>query len=294
MDKRKQLCVVFDIDETLIHFVSKRYRSLWDNLNESIKSKFDVIDLGEGGDVIMLRPHINELFDYFKSKPEIKVALWTYSEREYSEHISKILSKKLNLPSDFFMFTWGAEDMETTEDYEASGLPKDLTKIYDTFPDFNTFNTFIVDDLYKNINHEINVSNSILIEPFAPFGTSKVRTDIGSEKQTILSNDTSFIALQEICEKSLRDILNCDSEDIDDSFDSESIFSPKRVKRMGLKPFLKTYAINFLHMMTIGDPMQTNDFILVNQDYGMHVKGGTRRRRRYKKGRRTRARRYRR
>jgi hypothetical protein len=282
-DKRKQLCVVFDIDETLIHFVSKKYRNLWDNLSEPIKSRFNIIESGEN--IIILRPHIQELFEYFKTRPKIKVALWTYSEKQYSEEIARILSKEFHLPPDFFLFTWGAEDMETSTDtYESSGLPKDLRKIYDQFPNFNTFNTFIVDDLYKNIKHEININNSILIEPFAPFGTSKIRnSDIGSEEQTNLSNDTSFLILREICEKSLRDILNCDTRDIDDAFDSEPIFIAKRVKRMKLSSYLKTYAINFLRMMTIGKPRQTNDFIMVSQDYGNFVKGGTRKRNKKRK-----------
>ena len=287
MDKRKQLCVVFDIDETLIQFVSNKYKPIWNNINENIRNKFNTIEFENH--LIILRPHIKELFNYFKSTPEIKVGLWTYSEREYSEDIAKILSKELNLPDDFFMFTWGAEDMETTEDLESSGLPKDLTVIYHRFPNFNTFNTFIVDDLYKNIKHEININNSILVEPFAPLGTSKVRVDVGAEKQTILSNDKAFIQLNEICKKALNDIQNCDSEDIDDAFESESIFSLKRIKRMGLDSFIKTYATQFIKMMTIGSPMQTNEFILVKQDFGMHVKGGrTRRRRRNKKYRKTR------
>jgi len=286
MDKRKQLCVVFDIDETLIQFVSKKYKPVWDNIDESIKSKFNTINFGSH--LIVLRPHIKELFDYFKSTPEIRVGLWTYSEREYSEDIAKVLSKALNLPKNFFMFTWGAEDMETTEDFESSGLPKDLTMIYHRFPDFNRFNTFIVDDLYKNIKHEININNSILIQPFAPLGTIKVRVDMGAEEQTKLSNDDAFTNLQQICQKSLTDILNCDSEDIDESFETESLFSAKRLKRMGLDSFIKTFAVNFVNMMTIGNPMQTNEFILVKQDYGMHVKGGNTRRRRYKKLRKVR------
>lgn len=275
MDSRKQLCVVFDIDETLIHFVQKQYRHIWDGLDESIKNKFDTINFREH--LIILRPHIRTLFYYFKQTPNIKVGLWTYSERQYSEDIAKILSEELNLPSDFFMFTWGAEDMDSSE------LPKDLTKVYANFPNFNTFNTFIVDDLYKNIRHEVSINNSILVQPFAPLGTSKVRSDIGVEKQTKLINDNIFIELKQICQKALNDIVNCDEEDINESFESDSIFNPKRIKRMQLDSFIKTYAIKFIKMMTIGEPMQTNEFILVNQNYGMHVKGGTNTKKRNKK-----------
>jgi hypothetical protein len=281
MDPRKKLCVIFDIDETLIHFISKRYKSIWDNLDEPIKNKFDTIVLND--QLIVLRPHIKELFRYFKTTPEIRVGLWTYSEREYSEDIAKILSKELELPSDFFLFTWGAEDMETTDRYESSGFPKDLNKVYHIFPNFNVFNTFIVDDLYKNIKHEININNSILIEPFAPLGTNKVRVDIGYEEQNKLSEDKAFVELQQICEISLRDIVNCTKKDIDESFKTENIFCAKRLRRMGLNSFIKTYAINFIKMMTIGNPKQTDNFILVEQNYG-DIKGGTTCKRRVKCG----------
>lgn len=274
MDPRKQLCVVFDIDETLIHFAGKQYRSLWENLDESIKDKFETID--DGDDLIILRPHIRTLFDYFKTTPNIKVGLWTYSERAYSKSIAQNLSQVLDLPSDFFMFTWGDEDME-------GDLAKDLTQIYREFPNFNTFNTFIVDDLYRNIKHEVSINNSILVPPFAPLGTAKVRSNIGVEQQTNLINDNIFIQLIEICKRALNDIVNCDEEDINDSFKSESIFSAKRVHRMDLDSFIKTYAIKFIKIMTIGEPKQFDDWILVNQIYGMHKKGGTNTKKRNKK-----------
>jgi hypothetical protein len=44
---------------------------------------------------------------------------------------------------------------------------------------------------------------------------------------------------------------------------------------MGLKPLLKTYAVKFSKMMTIGNPLEVKDFFIVNQDnYQIHVKGG--------------------
>ena len=274
MDPRKQLCVVFDIDETLIHFVSESYRSLWDNLDESIKDKFETINSGKH--LIILRPHIRTLFEYFKQTPNIKVGLWTYSETTYSKSIAKTLSQALDLPSDFFMFTWGDEDME-------GDLPKDLTQIYREFPNFNTFNTFIVDDLYRNIKHEVSINNSILVPPFAPLGTAKVRSNIGVEQQTNLINDNIFIQLIEICKRALNDIVNCDEADINDAFKTESIFSAKRVHRMDLDSFIKTYAIKFIKIMTIGEPKQFDDWILVNQNYGRHAKGVNNTKKRNKK-----------
>lgn len=267
MDERQQLCVIFDIDETLIHFISSKYTYLWDNMDPNLKKKFQEVKLK--ANIILLRPHIKELFDYFKNTPKIRVGLWSYSEREYSEDIANILTEILELPKNFFMFTWGFEDME--ED----GVSKDLTQVYEKFPNFNKFNTFLVDDLYKNLKHNVNQKNSILIQPFAPFGTSKVRVDIGTEEQSKISNDTAFKDLIMVCQNVMQDILHCETDEIDDAFTTESVFSEKRVKRMNLLSFFKTYAIEFINMLTIGKPMETKDFIMVEpNNYGTHIKGG--------------------
>ena len=71
-----ELLVVFDIDETLIHFVSNRYTDLYFNLLEEVRGQFDIVRDGEN--IIILRPYLQELFDFYKKNPNIKVALWTY------------------------------------------------------------------------------------------------------------------------------------------------------------------------------------------------------------------------
>jgi hypothetical protein len=282
MDKRKQLCVVFDIDETLIHYVSKKYKPLVDGMDPELKTKYRAIESGE--DIVLFRPYIEELFTYFKSTPDIRVGLWTYSEREYANNIAKILTNMFDLSEDFFLFKWGDEDMARSEDE----IPKDLTAVYAEFPDFNTFNTFIVDDLYKNIKHDINKENCILIQPFAPFGTSKVRTSISEEQQSMISNDSVFNDLIDICQKVLNDIKNCDEEDIDYAFSTEPVFVKKRINRMGLQQYLKTYAYNFINLMTIGQPNEVNDFFMVNRDnYPVYKKGGKRTKRRRSNRRRS-------
>ena len=268
-DPRKKLCVVFDIDETLIHFIPSKYSHLWDKLSPELQAKFTMIP--DGKNIFILRPYIRELFEYFKANSaDIKVALWTYSERTYAEDIARHLTSVLQLPADFFMFKWGAEDMDE------EGVPKDLRQVYASFPNFNKFNTFIVDDLHGNITHNVNKENSILVEPFAPFGTSKVRLNIGSEAQNKLSANDAFIKLQGICEKAIKDIRGCDTEDIDTAFDTEAIFCPHRVKRMSLTELMKTYAVSFVNLLTLGQPMQTRKFVNVDcSKYSEHVKGGT-------------------
>ena len=257
----KQLLVIFDIDETLIHYVAQKYTDLFFDLPEDIQNKFDYIRDGES--IVLLRPGIKNLLNYYNSNSKIKVALWTYSEREYSENIGNLLVENLGLPEDFFLFKYGYEEIQEIspdEDY-----PKNLEKIYEDFPEFNKFNTFIVDDAPSNIKHEFNKKNCLLIQPFAPFGVEKVR-EYSEEKDYISQalNDDIFKYVQEISEIVLSDILGCDIEDIESG--EESVFSKKRIKRMGLDKYIRKYAkppINITELVTIGDPKESRKFQMI-------------------------------
>ena len=235
----KELLVVFDIDETLIHFVSHRYTDLYFNLPVEEQAKFDIVRDGEN--IIILRPYLQELFDFYKKNPNIKVALWTYSEQEYAYNIRDILSETLGLGEDFFLFAYGAEDM-INEDGDEDDYPKNLEKVYRDFPSFNVFNTFIVDDAPGNIKHEINRENCLLIQPFAPFSVDKVRKDLGEDGIEIALNDRMLEAVENISQVVATDISGCSIEDIEDCFTDQPVFSKKRVKRMGLEKLLKKYA----------------------------------------------------
>merc|ERR1711966_443653 len=127
----KELLVVFDIDETLIHFVSHRYTDLFFDLPEEIREQFDIVR--DGDNIILLRPYLQELFDFYKSNSNIKVGLWTYSEQEYAYNIRDILSDRLGLGEDFFLFAYGAEDM-LNEDGDEDDYPKNLEKVYRDYP----------------------------------------------------------------------------------------------------------------------------------------------------------------
>lgn len=257
----KELLVVFDIDETLIHFLSSRYADLYLNLPEETKNQFDVVK--EGNDIILIRPYLKQLFDFFKRKSNIKVALWTYSERDYAQDIKSILTNKFNLDEDFFLFAYGAEDM-TNEDGDEDDYPKNLEKVYTNFPSFNVFNTFIVDDAPGNIKHRINKKNCLLIQPFAPFGVDKVRRDLGEEAIQNSLNDTILEDVQKISNVVFADIDGCSVEDTEDSFTSEHVFSKKRIERMGLNKLLKKYTKPPIHeLLTVGNPRQSNEFVMV-------------------------------
>jgi hypothetical protein len=161
-----------------------------------------------------------------------------------------------------------------------------LNIIYKKFPYLSSFNTFIVDDLHGNITHPVNKENSIIVQPFAPFTTTKKREPLTEMALRRSVGDDIFKLLQEICMKVFSDIDGCESEDIDALVENpEPVFSMKRIMRMGLQNFLKTYVTKTMSLLTIGDPHQSKDFFELGEvdSRRMASLGGAR-----KSGRRTR------
>jgi hypothetical protein len=278
MDKRKTMCVVFDIDETLIQFINAQYRArVWDILPDSEKAMFSYVETG--GHIIIFRPGLKELFAYFNgNRPLIQVGLWTYSEDYYCRDIATEIIKYAGLPPDFFLFLLSGKDILDDDD------PKNLNIIYEKFPYLSSFNTFIVDDLYTNITHKVNKENCIIVQPFAPFTTTKKREPLTEMALRRSVDDDVFKLLQEICMKVFSDIDGCDTEDIDALVKNpEPVFSMKRIKRMGLQNFLKKYATKTISLLTIGDAHQSTDFFEVD-DAGS--RGGARKTRRRTRRRR--------
>ena len=271
-DQRKTMCVVFDIDETLIQFINSQYRArVWDILPDAEKAMFSYVE--RGGHIIIFRPGLRELFAYFNgNRPLIRVGLWTYSEDYYCRDIATEIIKYAGLPEDFFLFLLSGADIEDDDD------PKNLNVIYKKFPYLSSFNTFIVDDLYTNITHQVNKENCIIVQPFAPFTTTKTREPLTEMALRRSVDDDVFQLLDVICKKVYADIDGCDSADIDDLVNHpEPVFSMKRIKRMGLQNFLKTYATKTISLLTIGNAHQSKNFFEVD-DAGS--RGGARKTRR--------------
>lgn len=274
-DKRKTMCVIFDIDETLIQFINSKYRArVWDILSDAEKAMFSYVE--KGGHIIIFRPGLRELFAYFNAnRPRIQVGLWTYSDAVYCKGIATEIIKYAGLPEDFFLFRLSDEDMT---DY-----PKDLNVIYEMFPYLSSFNTFIVDDLYKNITHNANKENCVIIQPFAPFGLVKEREPATEMSLRRSYDDDVFNTLDVICKKVQADIAGCETADIDNLVRKpEPVFCMKRIKRMGLQNFLKKYATKTISLLTIGDAHQSTNFFEVNvPDFsGATSLGGARKTRR--------------
>jgi hypothetical protein len=279
MDQRKTMCVVFDIDETLIQFINSQYRArVWDILPDAEKAQFSYVE--RGGHIIIFRPGLRELFAYFNgNRPLIRVGLWTYSEDYYCRDIANEIIKYAGLPPDFFLFLLSGKDILDDDD------PKNLNIIYEKFPYLSSFNTFIVDDLYTNITHKVNKENCIIVQPFAPFTTTKKREPLTEMALRRSVDDDVFKLLQEICMKVFSDIDGCETEDIDALVKNpEPVFSMKRIKRMGLQNFLKKYATKTISLLTIGNAHQSTDFFEVDEDAGS--RGGARKTRRRTRRRR--------
>jgi hypothetical protein len=245
----RKILLIFDIDETLIQFIPGKYA---EKILPKIKDfNFEYEQDDKTKNFIIFRPHIKKLFDFFKKNHEdISVAIWTYSERDYADVVAAAISRFCNLGgADFFIFRYGVEDIED-EDF-----PKSLPHIWDNYPEFNKFNTFLVDDRAANLYHPHNKSNSIIIEPFAPFGTEKERKVMSDEYIEEELHDNQFVSLLEVCQGLIQDVQGCDDEDIMCAIDTEHIFSEKRVNRIGLDKFIKQYDHKGIEidMMTLGD-----------------------------------------
>ena len=266
MDDKRNILIVFDIDETLIQFINKNAYHYWKEITSNQKDTIDdyikYTDLGESKQqVVFFRPGLKEFLEMV-SKPEsrIKVALWTYSEREYADYVSDIICSKFSLDKKLFLFKYGAEDIEDDD------IPKSLNKIWTDRrfkKKFNKFNTFLVDDRYGNLCHKTNVENSILIQAFAPFGESKAREALTDNLLDKAITDKMFMELTYITNNLIRDIDGCDDEEINEAFTKESIFAPKCIARKNLTSYVKQYK-NDTKLCTIGEVDNATS----------HIKGG--------------------
>jgi hypothetical protein len=251
---KRDILVVFDIDETLIQFINRNAYHYWQEITPEqkriIDNHLEYVDLGEEKkQVIFLRPGLKEFLEMSRNTERIKVAIWTYSEREYANAIAKLICDKFGLSPDPFIFKYGAEDIEDDD------IPKSLTKIWNDpkfSKKFNKFNTFLVDDRYGNVCHDTNVSNSILVQAFAPFGETKQREPLTHELLEKAIDDNVFYELTNITNNLISDIDGCDDEEIDEAFQTEAVFAPKCMARKKLDSYVKQYADN-IQLCTIGE-----------------------------------------
>jgi hypothetical protein len=253
--ENRNLLIVFDIDETLIQYVSNKSYHYWQAITpeqkKKLEEKIDYLEIKtiKKNEVIFFRPGLREFLEMARDSGRIKVALWTYAETEYAEEMAKIICEKFELPQDTFLFKYGDGQIKDHD------IPKSLKQVWDddTFGhQFNKFNTFLVDDRYGNLAHKINKNNGILVQAFAPFGETKAREPLTDKLLQKATEDTIFKELTDITKKLLKDMDGCSDEEIQEALPTESVFAPKCMKRKGLEHYVKKYEKN-IELITIGD-----------------------------------------
>lgn len=249
---KREILIIFDIDETLLQFINKKAYHHWEAVTEEQKrmiiNGIEFMDSPEKKQVIFFRPGLREFLEMVKSNKNVKIALWTYSEREYAEDIANILSANFDVPKDIFLFTYGSEDIIDHD------IPKSLEQIWndDKYKNkFNKFNTFLLDDRLGNLCHKINENNGILVQAFAPFGETKQREKTTCCLLEKAINDPMFKILNEIIVATLKDIKGCTDKEINEAFDKESVFDLKCSKRKNIDKYIKNYGK--CSLITIGD-----------------------------------------
>jgi hypothetical protein len=147
------LCV-FDIDDTL--------------LRSSIR--MSGAPVGPSEDVIVTTQHVlsievqhklDELMAFFVTERTFyRFAIWTLGAPSYAQKVKYFLTRKYQLPVDFFLFVWSAAEVEDSD------FPKDLRRVYVRFPTFNVHNTLLFDDNPDNVDHLGNNWNAMVVNPF--------------------------------------------------------------------------------------------------------------------------------
>jgi hypothetical protein len=268
----KKLLVVFDIDETMIQFIGPYDFAKFEETQDNFDSDtYQIIQDRSGKkSCILFRPYLKEVIELIKRDPFFVPAIWTYSEREYAFFIAKVICEKFGLPfeydaenpegynseKNFFFLIYGNEDV-LDEDY-----PKDLHQIYDANPQFNVFNTFLVDDRYGNMSHSKNNENGLFIQGFAPFGAFKQRESLDESRLS----DNTFKELIDVLKAIKKDINSCTKEEYLESLadPNEAVFSEKRIKRMKLEKYYKTFATKFQKRIFLGEkPFDSGKFIYI-------------------------------
>jgi hypothetical protein len=220
-----RLTVILDIDETLVHYFANRHKShSWDLLPESEKAKYRVEDAGSG--IFIVRPHLDEFFDFLAANCD--VGLWTWSDKGYATGMKETI-----LPSRKLKFI--LHDDHAEESAEAHGNSKDLNYLWygkPPMPCVAECNTILIDDLPANAANTSNIKNSITIEPFAPGGEVKERSDPYKDS----SGDTALLEVIEILKKILGVAKTCYTNDEERW---ANIFSKDNVARAGLEGSLR-------------------------------------------------------
>jgi hypothetical protein len=150
MDK---ICLVFDIDDTLLHYGPDHY----------LPHKFDYEENIFEKDRMVIRPGLKKFVDFVKTKGDkIILGIWTYGTKEYADKIVERVNKRYNNSEPLFQFVYSRENMSP------GMLDKELDFIINKHHDLGITkaNTFLVDNRPANVIHRKNIHNGIIVESF--------------------------------------------------------------------------------------------------------------------------------
>ena len=151
MDK---ICLVFDIDETILHYRPKDFTPQKFDYEENLFEK----------DKMVLRPGLKKFIDYVHSNGEkILLGIWTYGTKEYAQKVVERIEKRYNHgDKKLFQFVYSRENMSP------GMLDKELDFIINNHSDLGITkaNTFLVDNRPANVIHHKNRNNGIIVESF--------------------------------------------------------------------------------------------------------------------------------
>lgn len=150
MDK---ICIVFDIDETLLRYQPKEFSP----------HKFEYEENLFENDKMVIRPGFKKFIDYAKSNGEkIILGIWTYGTKAYAEKVVERIEKRYNHGKKLFQFVYSRENMTP------GMLDKELNFIINNHSELGItkVNTFLVDNRPANVIHHKNRDNGIIVESF--------------------------------------------------------------------------------------------------------------------------------
>jgi hypothetical protein len=150
MDK---ICLVFDIDETILRYQPKEYSP----------HKFEYEENLFENDKMVLRPGFKKFIDYAKSNGEkIILGIWTYGTKAYAEKVVERIEKRYNDGEKLFQFVYSRENMTP------GMLDKELNFIINNHSKLGITqaNTFLIDNRPANVIHHKNRNNGIIVESF--------------------------------------------------------------------------------------------------------------------------------
>jgi hypothetical protein len=228
---RSKLCVVFDIDETILTYLNDQNSiKNFTSLEPKYKKMFDYteVDFGSRREVFIFRPGFEE-FIRFARLYRINIAIWTYGDKKYAEFVEQLICKHYGFQKSPFLFVYS--NTEIKEDVKKGMFEKDLRRIFDAYPGrFTSSNTFLVDNKPSNIYHESNMHNGFIVESYTPF----VYRQMTIKEIKIAAQNNMFDLLQKICKKIMKK----------NTVSNTPIFGAENVNSMDLKKYYKQYISN--------------------------------------------------